>query len=126
MPEAAKEFGAESKIESNLQMSVQMQQLQAEYRKLPAVDALLHQPVVQLLAASYGETSVTAAVRAVLAGARESIAAGTSAPTPDAWPELIQAHLDAADRPSLRPVINATGVIIHTNLGRAPLSEAEA
>ena len=124
MPEAAKEFGAESKIESNLQMSVQMQQLQAEYRKLPAVDALLHQPVVQLLAASYGETSVTAAVRAVLAGARESIAAGTSAPTPDAWPELIQAHLDAADRPSLRPVINATGVIIHTNLGRAPLSEA--
>ena len=37
---------------------------------------------------------------------------------------MIQAHLAAADLPSLRPVINATGVIVHTNLGRAPLSEA--
>ena len=124
MPEAAKESGAESNTEPNLQMPVPMQQLQAEYRKLPAVDILLRHPAVQLLAASYGELSVTAAVRAVLAAARQAIAAGASAPPPGAWPALIQEHLDAADLPSLRPVINATGVIVHTNLGRAPLSEA--
>ena len=99
-----------------------MQGLQAEYRKLPAVDALLHQPEVLLLAGEYGEAQVTAAVRDVLAAARRAIAAGE--PAPAAWPPLIQAHLAAADLPSLRPVINATGVIVHTNLGRAPLSEA--
>ena len=76
MPEAAKESGTEL----NLQMPVQMQQLQAEYRKLPAVDILLRQPAVQLLAVSYGELPVTAAVRAVLAAARQAIAAGAAAP----------------------------------------------
>lgn len=116
MPEAAKEAGTESNL--------QMQQFQAEYRKLPAVDALLHQPQVLLLAGEYGETQVIAAVRAVVAAARAAIAAGEPAPMPAAWPGLIQLHLAAADLPSLRPVINATGVIVHTNLGRAPLSEA--
>ncbi len=101
-----------------------MQGLQAEYRKLPAVDALLHQPEVLLLAGEYGDAQVTAAVRDVLAAARRAIAGGEPAPVPAAWPALIQAHLAAADLPSLRPVINATGVIVHTNLGRAPLSEA--
>jgi L-seryl-tRNA(Ser) seleniumtransferase len=101
-----------------------MQRMQAEYRKLPAVDALLHLPEVLLLAGEYGESQITAAVRDVLAAARRAVAGGEPAPAPGAWPALIQAQLAAADLPSLRPVINATGVIVHTNLGRAPLSAA--
>ncbi len=101
-----------------------MQEYQAEYRKLPAVDALLRQPEVMLLAAAYGESHVADAIRSVLVEARQAIAAGEPAPLPVTLPGLIQAHLAAAELPSLRPVINATGVIVHTNLGRAPLSEA--
>ncbi len=124
MPEAAAKSAKEWGTEFNSQMPVQMHSLQAEYRKLPAVDALLHQPEILLLAGEYGEAQVAAAVRAVLAAARGAIAAGEPAPAPATWPALIQSHLAAADLPSLRPVINATGVIVHTNLGRAPLSAA--
>lgn len=97
---------------------------QAEYRKLPAVDALLREPAVRLLAAEHGDLPLLDAARALLAAARTAIAAGHPAPDPAAWPAALAARLDADVRPSLRPVINATGVIIHTNLGRAPLSEA--
>jgi len=95
-----------------------------EYRKLPAVDALLRTPELALLAAEMGDAAVTAAVRTALAGARLAIAGGGAAPPHAAWPELVRQHLDAVSVASLRPVINATGVIIHTNLGRAPLSAA--
>lgn len=97
---------------------------QAEYRKLPSVDALLRMPEIALLLAEEGEHAVTAAVRAALASARTAIGAGVRAPASSAWPQLVMQHLAAATTPSLRPVINATGVIIHTNLGRAPLSAA--
>ena len=97
---------------------------QDEYRKLPAVDALLREPAVMLLAAGYGLDPVTAALRRLLEAARRDIAAGQSAPLPTAWPARLAAALEEADRPTLRPVINATGVIVHTNLGRAPLSLA--
>jgi L-seryl-tRNA(Ser) seleniumtransferase len=97
---------------------------QTEYRKLPAVDTLLRTPELALLAAEVGDAAVTAAVRAGLAGARQAIADGGAAPPIDAWPALVQQHLEATTAPSLRPVINATGVIVHTNLGRAPLSAA--
>jgi L-seryl-tRNA(Ser) seleniumtransferase len=100
------------------------QDSQAEYRRLPAVDALLRRPSVLLLAAEYGEAAVAESVRAVLAAARAGIAAGAAAPPADSLPALVQAHLAAYDTPSLAAVINATGVIVHTNLGRAPLSEA--
>ncbi len=101
-----------------------MAESQAEYRKLPAVDALLRKPPLLLLAAAFGEQQVAAATRAVLDAARRQITAGEPAPSPDALPARVHAWLDAAALPSLRPVINASGVIIHTNLGRAPLSPA--
>jgi L-seryl-tRNA(Ser) seleniumtransferase len=97
---------------------------QAEYRKLPAVDALLRTPELNSLAAEVGDAALAEAARAVLADARRAIAEGGVAPTIDVWPRLVQQHLEEAASPSLRPVINATGVIIHTNLGRAPLSAA--
>lgn len=97
---------------------------QAAYRRLPAVDALLRTPEAALFAAEFGGEAVTAAARAVLAEARAAIAGGAPAPAPHTFPALVQAHLASQVAPSLRPVINATGVIVHTNLGRAPLSAA--
>ncbi|MCW5844616.1 MAG: L-seryl-tRNA(Sec) selenium transferase [Caldilinea sp.] len=106
------------------EMITQPADRQSEYRKLPAVDVLLRLPAVALLAAEHGDAALTTGVRAVLAAARTAIAAGDPAPAADAWAALVLTHLAAADVPSLRPVINATGVIVHTNLGRAPLSPA--
>ncbi|MFO7631449.1 MAG: L-seryl-tRNA(Sec) selenium transferase [Caldilinea sp.] len=97
---------------------------QSEYRKLPAVDALLRTPQIALLAAEIGDAVLAEAVRAMLADARRAITAGGIAPPATAWPDLVRCHLEEATAPSLRPVINATGVIVHTNLGRAPLSAA--
>ncbi|MGC4114247.1 MAG: L-seryl-tRNA(Sec) selenium transferase [Myxococcales bacterium] len=63
------------------------------------------------------------ALRKAVDAARESVLAGAACPTEDAILMSAGAALDEGSRPTLRPVINATGVIIHTNLGRAPLSD---
>ncbi len=91
-------------------------------RALPGVDTLLGQAAMQPLLDRYGQAWVVRACREALDGAREQIRLTGSAPT-----ELIAAvrgRLEARATPSLRPVINATGVVIHTNLGRAPLSHS--
>ncbi len=93
-------------------------------RRLPSVDRLLQHEAVATLAASYGHDLVVAAAREALAQARRAIREGEPTPTLDALAILVRERLSAMLRPTLRPVINATGVIIHTNLGRAPLSEA--
>jgi L-seryl-tRNA(Ser) seleniumtransferase len=93
-------------------------------RQLPAIDRLLHQPEAASLVVDYGHDAVRDALRGVLDVARQWLREGGSLP-PDG--ELIRAAesvLRAQFAPTLRPVINATGVIIHTNLGRAPLSES--
>ena len=95
-----------------------------EYRKLPAVDAVLRDPTAAVLVAQFGAEQVTHALRELLDAARQAIARGDDAPGAATWPARLAAALAAADRPSLRDLINATGVIIHTNLGRAPLSRA--
>jgi L-seryl-tRNA(Ser) seleniumtransferase len=99
------------------------------FRELPSVDELLRLPGVAALASSNGPASVTDAARAVLARLREEIASGLLDEPAlrlalGGLDDAIEAHLREALRPSLRPVINATGVILHTNLGRAPLAEA--
>ena len=85
-------------------------------RALPSVDAVLRLADV----AGAERERLTAAIRDVLAAARTGDAA-----TPDAAQVLAAAREQLArrDRPTLRRVLNATGVILHTNLGRAPLSE---
>ena len=86
-------------------------------RDLPSVDELLRD---ERLASEPHELAVAAA-RTVLDRAREEIQAGaTPAPLVDA----VLAELAGAREPSLRRVLNATGVLVHTNLGRAPLPEA--
>lgn len=94
-------------------------------RALPAVDSLLNTDAAAELIAQYGRQATTDALRDTLDSIRGRILAGESL---DIDPASILAQtgtsLAQQFRPSLRPVINATGVIIHTNLGRAPLSQA--
>jgi L-seryl-tRNA(Ser) seleniumtransferase len=98
--------------------------VQTEYRKLPAVERLLREPALQVLVADYGQPQVVEIIRTLLAEARQQITAGALPPTWEQWPVWVERALQQANLPSLRRVINATGVIIHTNLGRAPLSQA--
>ena len=93
-------------------------------RQLPSVDGLLITPAVQALALDLPHETQVELARDVLEAARDDILDDNAAPTLDDLAEDL--HRAAATRflPSLRPVINATGVILHTNLGRAPLSQA--
>jgi L-seryl-tRNA(Ser) seleniumtransferase len=88
-----------------------------ELRDLPSVDELLRDP---RLAAESRPLALDAA-RTTLARARESIAAGAE---PGDLVESALGELAASRRPSLRRTLNATGVLVHTNLGRAPLAPA--
>jgi L-seryl-tRNA(Ser) seleniumtransferase len=97
------------------------------YRELPSVDELLHDPTVSGLAELEGQAPVADASRAVLAKLRTEIAAGILdenklALVLSGLPSAVHTELNHALSYSLRPVINATGVILHTNLGRAPLA----
>ncbi|HEC36448.1 MAG TPA: L-seryl-tRNA(Sec) selenium transferase, partial [Anaerolineae bacterium] len=93
-------------------------------RRLPSVDRLLGERVLQELLPLYGHRLTVAAVREVLGQVRDEVRAGEEAPSREALAARAAAHLRHHLAPTLRPVINGTGVIIHTNLGRAPLSSA--
>jgi L-seryl-tRNA(Ser) seleniumtransferase len=93
-------------------------------RQLPAVDRLLHEPEAGPLIAVYGHESVRDALRGVLDVARQWLREGGTLPPYGELLHAAESMLRAQFLPTLRPVINATGVIIHTNLGRAPLSES--
>ena len=90
-------------------------------RTLPSVGALLERAPVRALLDSAPRSLVVDAVRATVAQARES---ATSPADDEAWAAAIADRLADLSRPSLRRVINATGIVLHTNLGRAPLADA--
>jgi len=92
------------------------------FRALPSVDRLLADERLRPLGTG-DRPVVTEIVRRALETARAAVADGRPAPTDDQLVESVLGLAEALFRPSLRPVINATGVIIHTNLGRAPLSD---
>jgi len=94
-----------------------------EFRKLPSVDKLLTQPAVKILLTRHGPQLVTAAARTELKSSREQIAQGGLATPIELLIDKIGTRLISTVSPTLQPVVNATGVIIHTNLGRALLSE---
>ena len=94
-----------------------------QLRSLPSVDSLLQDHTLRDLEHRYGHVLVVEACRDSLDAARQSILAGASAPMPALIIDDVYTRVEQTVRPSLVPVINATGVIIHTNLGRAPLSE---
>ncbi|MCK4697416.1 MAG: L-seryl-tRNA(Sec) selenium transferase, partial [Dehalococcoidia bacterium] len=78
---------------------------------------------MQRLEEEYSHHFVLQIVRQHLEEVRLHIAQGEPAPSFDQLVESICERLDSLAEPSLRPVINATGVLLHTNLGRAPLSQ---
>ncbi len=99
------------------------------FRLLPSVDELLRDPQTEALAQREGRSATIEAARAALEELRAEINAGKLdeaqiKSTLDALPRTVEQRLQQSLAYSLRPVINATGVILHTNLGRAPLSRA--
>ncbi len=91
-------------------------------RKLPAVDALLAEPEIAPLFATHPRALVVRAVRDAVEAART---VGGAAP-PGGWAPAVAAAAARLAAPSLTPVVNATGVVLHTNLGRAVLAPAAA
>ena len=101
-------------------------------RILPSIDSLRRRPVVSSLEAEYGAEAAVDALRTAADRVRrelaraETTAIGDRDQAAEAIERRAAAELAARLEPSLTPVINATGVVVHTNLGRAPLSAAAA
>ncbi len=94
-------------------------------RQLPSVDKLLRLDAAATLITTYTRPLVTEAIRTILDETRARLHNGhTTLPTADTLLQESASWLELLAQPTLRPVINATGVIVHTNLGRAPLSAA--
>lgn len=99
--------------------------LQNELRQLPSVDRLLMSAAATDLVSRYGRELVVEALRETLDTLRKAILAQErSAPMNALIIQEAREWLEALVAPTLKAVINATGVIIHTNLGRAPLSDS--
>jgi L-seryl-tRNA(Ser) seleniumtransferase len=91
-------------------------------RDLPSVDRLLQSDAGEALILSYGRPLTVEAIREELAEARAQIQHGAAPLSTEHMLARARRKLESRVAPSLSPVINATGVILHTNLGRAPLS----
>ncbi|HXF50400.1 MAG TPA: L-seryl-tRNA(Sec) selenium transferase [Dehalococcoidia bacterium] len=92
-------------------------------RALPSVDRVLADPRLEPYLRRLRPDVVTDIVRRELARIRDAMRAGERREPPDDVAAGVVARLDALTAPSLRRVVNATGVILHTNLGRAPLAD---
>jgi L-seryl-tRNA(Ser) seleniumtransferase len=93
-----------------------------DFQKIPSVDALLNDKAAKALLEQYGRELSVRALREILDTIRNDLKNGGSVPSTK---QIIAQADELADRwlqPSLLPVINASGIILHTNLGRAPLS----
>jgi L-seryl-tRNA(Ser) seleniumtransferase len=96
----------------------------SQLRKLPSVDRLLQQSAIVEARAQFGHDLTVDIARSLLDETRAAILdRGQPCPDPGDLAAALVNRLQLAAQPTLQPVINATGVIIHTNLGRAPLSE---
>ena len=93
------------------------------FARLPAVDRLLAMPALAAAVDAHGRILATEAARAVLDVARADLAAGGAAPEAEALADQAARRTEAWARSSLARVFNATGTVLHTNLGRAPLAE---
>ncbi|MEA3337804.1 MAG: L-seryl-tRNA(Sec) selenium transferase [Chloroflexota bacterium] len=95
-----------------------------ELRKLPSIDRLLQLPEMAIAEEDFGHALLVSTARQLLDDTRQTLIE-TSQACPDLTTlgKTLLTRLHATTEPTLRPAINATGVIIHTNLGRAPLSD---
>src|SRR5471032_1325665 len=101
----------------------------SDFRVIPSIDELRQRPAVRALEARFGADATVAALRDAAGSVRQAIAAGDPS---FATGTLVVAQIETTAetrlgerfRRSLEPVINASGVVLHTNLGRAPLGAA--
>ncbi len=100
-----------------------IEQEQSSYRLLPSVDLVMRQPGITALSTRYTRDAMLALAREVLTDARAGVAFGGATPSLKALVGRIQLRVAGEWQIGPSNVINATGVILHTNLGRAPLSE---
>jgi L-seryl-tRNA(Ser) seleniumtransferase len=102
-----------------------------DYRVIPSIEQLRQRDAVRALETRYGRDAVVGALRAEADALRARLAdpahgADSAADAASHLERAVEARLAVLFRPSLRAAINATGVVIHTNLGRAPLARAAA
>jgi L-seryl-tRNA(Ser) seleniumtransferase len=97
--------------------------LQDELRKIPGVDKLLHDPALAKLASEVGTELVTYSIRLVLETEREKVFNGSPANGLNEIIREVKRHIHRVTGFDFKSVINATGIILHTNLGRAPLGK---
>jgi L-seryl-tRNA(Ser) seleniumtransferase len=118
--------GRATKLGRNTSRATPAQANAASRRQIPSVDELLTRPELREMANRAGRAWVTDTTRAVLAELRKKLAAPSRGEVVSVGgPDIAQTVVSEVERglsPSLRPVINGTGVVLHTNLGRAPLS----
>jgi L-seryl-tRNA(Ser) seleniumtransferase len=99
------------------------------FRSLPAVNELADSPLLESYRGNTARSVVVETVRAVLSDARKVLGEGSGrgqVPSLEDLARQVAERLDREQRPRLRPVINATGIILHTGLGRSPLAESAA
>jgi L-seryl-tRNA(Ser) seleniumtransferase len=89
------------------------------YAHLPSVDKLLGQPDVQALVERHGRVVVVSAIRDLLAAQREAISRGETVSPDEVFTRRLGDEIESRSAPRLRRVINLTGTVLHTNLGRA-------
>ncbi len=96
------------------------------FRKIPQIEQLMQQPEIAACELAWSRSETIDALRAILGEVRDELRSGE--PLPDfasaAFAERVRTALEKMREPSLKPLINATGIVIHTNLGRAPLAPA--
>lgn len=98
--------------------------MMADLSRLPQVDAVLRDPDAEPVVETYGRRPFTTAVREVIGEARDQAKKGAPVPDPDEIITAAALRLEDRRGGRLTRVVNATGVVVHTNLGRAPLSAA--
>jgi len=97
--------------------------MEKEFRQLPGVDTVLSDERLTRLAGRYPHDLLVGVIRQRLESERLSVAVGKPCASLDEIAASVVNQLEALEKPTLRRVVNASGVILHTNLGRAPLSQ---
>ncbi len=97
--------------------------MEKDFRQLPGVDKVLSDERLTRLAGKYPHDLLVSVIRQCLENERLSITAGKPCASLDEIVASIVNQLEALEKPTLRRVVNASGVILHTNLGRAPISQ---
>lgn len=95
----------------------------SELQKIPGVDILMKHHEIKSLLAIYPRNLITHIIKTTLETVRNDIHSGQPAADMEVLVKMIEKNTRLLTRKSLRPVINATGVIVHTNLGRAPFGD---